>query len=468
MSHHKSSETVLEVVFHGIADKGQCVGKSASGDTVFAIGPVPGDKALVRVFKKRKTYFSGIVVSYLSHSADRTQPACTHFTQCGGCKWQHLDYRVQLEQKEQVVKDAITRIGKLSVDRFRPILPADPIYFYRNKMEFTFSTRRWLTDTEMTMGENKEAPVLGFHPPGSFDKVVDIRHCSLQQEPANHIRNTIRTIALSHKLSFYDSRNHEGFLRTLMIRVTTLGEIMVVIAFGAGESKKISLFVREVSNTLPEITSLYYCVNTKKNDSLYDLEMHHLSGKSTIRECLGPITYQIGPKSFFQTNTRQAVNLYEVVKEFANLSGSEMVYDLYTGLGSIALYLAAHARHIVGIEEIPAAIEDAKKNAQDNNIENVDFIAGDVRFLFQTTLIHQFGKPELIITDPPRAGMHPEVVAFLLTVEAPKIIYVSCDPATQARDLQILSEKYHILHMQPVDMFPHTHHIENVALLALK
>jgi 23S rRNA (uracil1939-C5)-methyltransferase len=468
MSQKKPSESILEVQFHGIADKGQCVGKSVSGETVFAVGPIPGDKALIKVFRKRKGFYKGIVMSYITLSSDRIDPTCIHFSQCGGCKWQHLSYKIQLEQKEKVVKDAISRIGKLTVDRWHPILGADPIYFYRNKMEFTFSNRRWLTDAEIALEENKFSPVLGFHPPGAFDKVIDIQHCSLQQEPANHIRNTIRSIALSHKVSFYDPRNHEGFMRTLLLRVTTLGEIMVVIAFGEDDAKKISLLLQEIQIALPEITSLYYCINTKMNDSLYDLDMHHLAGKATIHERLGHVTYKIGPKSFFQTNTRQAVNLYNIVKEFANLNGSEIVYDLYTGLGSIALYLAAHAKHIIGIEEIAAAIEDAKMNASDNHIENVDFIAGDVRFLFHSELIQQFGKPDLIITDPPRAGMHPEVVAVLLAVEAPKIIYVSCDPATHARDLNILSEKYHILQMQAVDMFPHTHHIENVALLSLK
>lgn len=468
MSQKKSSEIVLEVQFHGIADKGQCVGKSSSGETVFAVGPVPGDKALIKVFRKRKGYYKGLVMSYLSQSPDRIDPTCIHFAQCGGCKWQHLNYKIQLEQKEKVVKDAISRIGKLTVDHWHPILGADPVYFYRNKMEYTFSNRRWLTDAEMAMEEDKYSPVLGFHPPGAFDKVIDIKHCSLQQEPANHIRNTVRSIALSHQVTFYDPRNHEGFMRTLLIKVTTLGEIMVVIAFGEDDAKKISLLLQEVQNTLPEITSLYYCINTKMNDSLYDLDMHLLAGKTSVHEKLGHVTYKIGPKSFFQTNTRQAVNLYNIVKEFANLNGSEIVYDLYTGLGSIALYLAANAKYIIGIEEIAAAIEDAKINAKDNNIENVDFIAGDVRFLFHSALIQQYGKPDLIITDPPRAGMHPEVVAALLAVEAPKIVYVSCDPATHARDLNILSEKYHILQMQAVDMFPHTHHIENVALLSLK
>jgi len=468
MSQKKSSEIVLEVQFHGIADKGQCVGKSSSGETVFAVGPVPGDKALIKVFRKRKGYYKGLVMSYLSQSPDRIDPTCIHFAQCGGCKWQHLNYKIQLEQKEKVVKDAISRIGKLTVDHWHPILGADPVYFYRNKMEYTFSNRRWLTDAEMAMEEDKYSPVLGFHPPGAFDKVIDIKHCSLQQEPANHIRNTVRSIALSHQVTFYDPRNHEGFMRTLLIKVTTLGEIMVVIAFGEDDAKKISLLLQEVQNTLPEITSLYYCINTKMNDSLYDLDMHLLAGKTSVHEKLGHVTYKIGPKSFFQTNTRQAVNLYNIVKEFANLNGSEIVYDLYTGLGSIALYLAANAKYIIGIEEIAAAIEDAKINAKDNNIENVDFIAGDVRFLFHSALIQQYGKPDLIITDPPRAGMHPEVLAALLAVEAPKIVYVSCDPATHARDLNILSEKYHILQMQAVDMFPHTHHIENVALLSLK
>ncbi|MFN5575639.1 MAG: 23S rRNA (uracil(1939)-C(5))-methyltransferase RlmD, partial [Bacteroidota bacterium] len=380
----------------------------------------------------------------------------------------NMKYEQQLFYKNQEVYNNLKRIGKIELPTFEPILGSAKQFFYRNKMEFTFSNRRCLTDAEMAMGEDKFSPVLGFHPPGAFDKVIDIQHCSLQQEPANHIRNTIRTIAYSQDLSFYDPRNHEGFLRTLLLRVTTLGEIMVVIAFGEDDAKKISLFLHEVKTALPEITSLFYCVNTKMNDSLYDLEMHHLAGKTSIHEKLGHVTYKIGPKSFFQTNTRQAVNLYNIVKDFANLTGTEIVYDLYTGLGSIALYLAANAKHIIGIEEIAAAIEDAKVNAKDNNIENVDFIAGDVRFLFHSELIQQFGKPDLIITDPPRAGMHPDVVAVLLAVAAPKIVYVSCDPATHARDLNILSEKYHILQMQAVDMFPHTHHIENVALLSLK
>jgi len=461
-------EVQLEVFFHGIADKGQCVGRTAAGETVFVVGPVPGDRALVRVGRKRKGFYRGMVASYLERSSDRVEPPCSHFPTCGGCKWQHLAYPAQLAQKERVVRDAIVRIGKLLPQEWLPMLGADPVFFYRNKMEYTFSNRRWLEALLPGHEEDRFSPVLGFHPPGAFDKVIDIHHCHLQMEPANAVRNTIRTIALKQGLTFYDARMHQGLLRTLLVRVTTLGEIMVALIFGEDNPDVTRSFLGEVQEALPRITSLYASVNTKVNDSLYDLDMELVYGDPTVREKLGEFTYRIGPKSFFQTNTLQALTLYEVVRRFADLKGTERVYDLYTGLGSIALYLAPWADRILGIEEVEAAVEDARMNARDNGVTNVDFLAGDVRALFRPEAVAQWGKPDLIITDPPRAGMHPEVVAALMAVGAPRIIYVSCDPATQARDLQFLSANYHILRMQAVDMFPHTHHIENVALLVAK
>jgi 23S rRNA (uracil1939-C5)-methyltransferase len=469
MSKKKKQDIVLaNVTFTGIADAGQAIGKTAEGQVVFATGVVPGDIADILVIKKRKGHITGMLRAINHYSADRVEPVCEHFGKCGGCKWQNLSYEAQLRHKTIVVTDALLRIGKVEVGEWQPIIPSEHIFFYRNKMEFAFSSKRWLTREEMNTQTSNEADVLGFHPVGGFDKVIDIHKCWLQEEPSNNLRNTVRDIALAQGLTFYNVREHHGFLRNLMLRITTTGEVMVLISFGEENVEQRTQFLDAVLAQLPEITTLVYCINPKMNDTMFDLEMHTYFGKGFVVEMLGEVRFQIGPKSFFQTNTRQGKALYDTVAEFAELKGDENVYDLYTGIGSIGLYLAQKCGKVVGIEEIPAAIEDAKINAALNQINNTDFYAGDVRAILTPAFAAQHGKPDLLITDPPRAGMHADVVKMLLELAAPRLIYVSCNPATQARDLQLLQEKYTVLKVRPADMFPHTHHIENVALLALK
>ncbi len=469
MGRKRKKITLDKVDFTGIADRGKAVGRDPEGKVVFATGPVPGDTARVIVSKKRKGFFLGEVQEYYSFSGDRTLPFCQHYDFCGGCKWQHMQYAAQLRHKEQVVKDALQRIGKVQVGAFEPILGSEETVFYRNKLEFSFSNRRWLTPEELGQEAlSNQADVLGFHPPGAFDKIIDIEKCWLQPEPSNHIRNTIRDLAKQQDLSFYDIREHKGFLRTMMLRTTSLGEVLLLIAFGEDKPEARSSFLEALMEALPEISSVYYCINTKLNDFMMDLEMVHVAGTEKVEEHLGQVRFKIGPKSFFQTNTRQAERLYDLALEFADLKGEENVYDLYTGLGSIALYLAKSCKQVVGIEEIPAAIEDARNNARFNGVNNTKFYAGDVREILTLEFAQIHGRPDLLITDPPRAGMHPDVVRMLLQLRSPKIVYISCNPSTQARDVQVLSEAYEVIRSRPVDMFPHTHHIENVALLKLK
>lgn len=468
MGRRKKTIILHNVKLTGIADKGLCVGREETGKVVFVEDAVPGDVVDVLVTKKKNDYILGKPVLYHEYSSDRIPHFCQHFGYCGGCKWQHLSYEAQLRYKHEVVVNALQRIAKIPVGELRPIMGADPTVYYRNKMEFAFSNRRWLTEEEMAQGLDKEVNALGFHRPGAFDKVLDINKCWLQPDPSNAIRNEIRVIAQEQNLSCYDLKKGGGFLRNLLVRVTTLSEVMVLISFGNESPELIKPFLTEVSRRLPQITTLMYCVNPKLNDTLYDLDMQVFTGKGYIEEVLGKVRFRIGPKSFFQTNSRQAERLYNVVADFAALGGNENVYDLYTGLGSIALYVAHRARQVVGIEEVSAAIEDARENAQLNNIDNAIFYAGDVKDILTTDFAARHGAPDVLITDPPRAGMHPQVVEMLLQLACPRIVYVSCNPATQARDLQKLSEKYDVLKVQPVDMFPHTHHIESVALLELK
>lgn len=360
------------------------------------------------------------------------------------------------------------RIGKVNVQEFLPILGADRTTYYRNKLEFSFSSKRWLTREEIAAGASNKADVLGFHPPGAFDKVIDIEHCWLQHGPSNELRNGIRALALEMGLPFFDIRANEGLLRTLMIRTTTLGEVLVLLSFYRDEPEIRTGFLNRVLERFPQITTLCYCINPKGNDSFSDLEVLTFSGKGYVEEKLREIRFKIGPKSFFQTNTRQAERLYDIAADFAALREDDNVYDLYTGIGSIALYLANRCRQVVGIEEVEAAIEDARENAALNGIDNAVFFAGDVKAVLTEDFARRHGHPDLLITDPPRAGMHSKVVAMLLQLVAPRLVYVSCNPATQARDLHLLSERYVVKRMQPVDMFPHTHHVENVALLELK
>ncbi|GAB4496046.1 MAG: 23S rRNA (uracil(1939)-C(5))-methyltransferase RlmD [Saprospiraceae bacterium] len=464
------------VPLHGIADRGKGVGRTAEGLTVFVEGAVPGDVVDVFVQKKKGGFAEGKVERIVTPSPDRVEPFCEHFAICGGCKWQNLDYSAQLRHKQQVVEDALIRIGKVEVGEFLPILGAPETTYYRNKLEFGFSNRRWLLPGEMESDPFSEKPelpekslyALGFHKAGFFDKLIDIQHCWLQAEPSNALRNTCRDIAFEQNLEFYDLRRHTGFLRNLMVRLTTTGEIMLLVSFAKNDKTSIRRYLDAILEKFPNLTTLVYTVNTKLNDSMFDLDMVTYFGKGFVIEQLGDLKFKIGPKSFFQTNSLQGKRLYDVAANFAGLTGQENVYDLYTGTGSIALYLARQCRQVVGIEEIPEAIADAEENMRLNGIENAVFYAGDVKNVLTPEFAERHGRPDVVITDPPRAGMHEKAVRFLLDLAAPRIVYVSCNPATQARDLQWLSEKYAVLKSQPVDMFPHTHHIENVALLELK
>lgn len=451
-----------------LADKGKGLGKDTEGRVIFVEDVAPGDVVDVLAKRKKKTVFLGTVQKFHQRSSSRIQPVCQHFNLCGGCKLQHVTYEQQLHFKQKSVKDVLERIGRVSVGELLPILPCQAIFHYRNKLEYSFSSKRWLTRAEIESDISNKEDVLGFHPGGAYDKVIDIKQCHLQYEPSNFIRNTVKEIALEQGLAFFDARANEGFLRQLMLRITTLGDIMLVLSVYENNHSKISNLLDALIQRIPALSSVYYCINDKANDYMYDLDMVLYHGQAYVEDRLGNLTFQIGPKSFFQTNTRQAEILYQTIVDFANFDGTENVYDLYTGIGSIALFIAKYCKKVVGIEEIPLAIEDAKKNAARNGIENTTFYAGDVKNILSPSFAQKHGKPDLLITDPPRSGMHPKVVNMLLSLAAPKLIYVSCKPSTQARDLDILSQKYEVVKCQPVDMFPHTPHIENVALLRLK
>ncbi len=467
--------TLPNIYIQGIADRGKGVGRTEEGMAVFVDGAVPGDVVDVFVQKKKGGFAEGRVEAIVTPSPDRIEAFCEHFSICGGCKWQNLDYQSQLQHKQQVVDDALRRIGKIEIGEFLPILGAPETVFYRNKLEFGFSNKRWILEGEFSKElqasedfKPSEVYGLGFHKAGYFDKIIDIKKCWLQAEPSNELRNTCRQIGLDQELEFYDPRHHKGFLRNLMVRLTTTGELMLLVSFARNYPEQITQYLDAILEKFPNITTLVYCINSKLNDSMFDLEMLTYYGKGFVVEQLGDLKFKIGPKSFFQTNTLQGKQLYDITAEFAGLTGHENVYDLYTGTGSIALYLARYCKAVVGIEEIPEAIADAEENMRLNGIENATFYAGDVKSVLSPEFVEKHGRPDVLITDPPRAGMHPKAVEFLLDLAAPRIVYVSCNPATQARDIQLLSEKYKVLKVQPVDMFPHTHHIENVALLELK
>ena len=465
----KKKKTIENLLITGVADKGMCVGRTADNEVIFVEGVVPGDVVDVLVLRKRKNYSQAIAQNFRSFSSDRNKPFCKHFWECGGCKWQHMSYAAQCKNKWQIVADAMYRIGRQQELEISPLMPAPTSKYYRNKLEFSFSDKRWLTKDEVEQGEEiTQGPALGFHKPGYFDKILDIDECFLMDPKQNDIRNFVREFTLNNGYSYYNQRSHKGLMRNMIVRNTTLGEWMVIVAFGHRDEEKIFALLDALKSKFDYITSLNYVINEKVNDTILDQNIINYHGRDHIIEMLGEIKYRIGLKSFFQTNTHQAKVLYDVVVDFAGLSGTEKVYDLYTGLGSIALYMAGQAKSVTGIEEIPEAIDDAWVNAEFNNIKNVDFYAGDVKNILNDDFVEKHGRADVIITDPPRSGMHEDVVNTLLQFEAPKIVYVSCNPATQARDLQLLSEKYHVAKMQPVDMFPQTHHIENVALLTLK
>lgn len=440
-----------------------------NGIVVFVPFAVPGDVVDIRVLKKSKNYYEGRIERIIEPSRDRLEPFCGHFGTCGGCKWQPLPYPLQLEAKRKQVEDQLVRLGHLDVPEIRPTLPSDNIQYYRNKLEFTFSSRRWLMkdeDPEAVPQEDRAG--LGFHVGKFFDKVLDIKHCYLQKDPSNAIRLFIKEYAVSHGFEFYDLRNNTGFIRNMFIRTTDTSDLMVIVCFAVEDKEKREGLLDAISKQFPEITSLYYIINSKLNDSIGDQECILYKGEPFIREKMENLTFRIGPKSFYQTNSAQALKLYTVARDFAQLTGNETVYDLYTGTGTIAQFVSGHARKVIGIEYVPEAIEDAWKNAEGNGITNCEFFAGDMKDVLSASFIETHGRPDVIILDPPRAGIHPDVAKVILDAAPARMVYVSCNPASQARDLAIFSEKYRITAVQPVDMFPHTQHVENVCALELK
>jgi len=449
----------------GVAAEGKAIAR-VDGMTVFVPYAVPGDVADIQITKKKSNYAEGKVTRFESFSENRADPFCEHFGTCGGCKWQILPYGEQLKYKQKQVEDNLTRIGKVELPEISPILGAPETTFYRNKLEFTFSNSRWLTEEEIL--SQKEIPqknALGFHVPGLFDKVIPIDKCWLQPDPSNQIRNFLYHYACEEQLSFFDIRNQEGFLRTLIIRTTSTGEVMVIVTFYYEDQLRREALLAALQKAFPEITSLMYVVNSKGNDTITDQEVKLFAGNDHIWEEMEGLRFKIGSKSFYQTNSQQAHRLYQVAREFAGLSGHETVYDLYTGTGTIANFVARHCSKVIGIEYVPEAIEDARINAAVNNIGNTLFFAGDIKELLTPAFFERHGAPEVVITDPPRAGMHEEVIKAILHTSPERIVYVSCNPATQARDLALLSVSYQVRKVQPVDMFPHTHHVENVVLL---
>ena len=457
----------IEVIDAGA--RGKSVAKAPDGKVIFLSDAVPGDVVDIQTFKKRKGYYEGKVIKFKKHSDKRVTPACDHFEFCGGCKWQHMSYKDQLFYKEKEVVNNLIRIGHLALPEITPILGSKDQYFYRNKMEFSFSCNRWLTPEEINSDaqiDNKNA--LGFHIAGMWDKILDIEKCHLQEDPSNAIRNSIKAFAIKNNMSFFDPRAQNGLLRTMMIRITSTKEIMIVVQFFEDDRPKRELLLDHIIKKFPEITSLQYIINIKANDTIYDQDVILYHGRDHIIENMEGLEFKINAKSFYQTNSIQAYELYKIARDFSGLTGKELVYDLYTGTGTIAQFVSKKAKKVIGIESVPEAIIDAKENAILNNINNVEFFVGDMAKIFKDEFVKQHGKPDIIITDPPRDGMHKNVVAQLLNIAAPKIVYISCNSATQARDLAILDEKYTIVKTQAVDMFPQTHHVENVVLLELK
>ncbi|MBR9854246.1 MAG: 23S rRNA (uracil(1939)-C(5))-methyltransferase RlmD [Algicola sp.] len=466
MRKNRRRKTFENVAVIDAGAKGKSVGKAPDGRVIFLTNAVPGDVVDVMTTKKRKAYFEGVATKFHTLSDKRTEPICEHFGVCGGCKWQHMGYEHQLHFKQKEVENNLKRIGNLELPPTTPILGSKEQYFYRNKMEFSFSDSRWLTQEEINSDhEIEDRNALGFHIPGMWDKILDIKKCHLQQDPSNAIRLEVKSFANTNRLEFFNPRKQEGLLRTLMIRTSSTGEIMVLVQFFQDDKANIELLLDHLKEKFPEITSLQYVINSKGNDTIYDQDVICYSGRDHIFEEMEGLHFKINAKSFYQTNSEQAYELYKVTREFAGLSGTELVYDLYTGTGTIAQFISKNAKKVVGVESVPEAIQDAKANALHNNISNVEFIVGDMKNVFNDDFIAEYGQPDVIITDPPRDGMHKQVVEQLLNVAPSKIVYVSCNSATQARDLALMKEMYTVTKVQPVDMFPQTHHVENVVLL---
>lgn len=470
-------ETILEnLTVQSVAAEGKCIAHTPEGQVVFIEYAVPGDVVDVRVTVKKKNYLEGRIVRLVEPSPDRLEPFCEHFGVCGGCRWQLLPYRMQLEAKQRQVFDQLSRIGHLELPEISPIIPSDKTEFYRNKLEFTASDKRWILPGE-TIAETPAETFgnipadrrqgLGFHVGKFFDKVLDIHKCYLQRDPSNDIRLFIREYAVGHSIPFYNIRENRGIFRNMFVRTTDDGQVMLILCFAADFDGREAM-LDAVAQRFPQITSLYYVINDKLNDSIADRECILYRGEEAIYETMEGLRFKIGPKSFYQTNNAQALKLYRTAREFASLSGTETVYDLYTGTGTIAQFVSSRAAKVIGVEYVPEAIEDAKTNAAGNGITNCSFFAGDMKDILTPEFIAEHGRPDVIITDPPRAGMHPDVIKTIMQAAPQRIVYVSCNPASQARDLQALSGMYRITDVQPVDMFPHTQHVENVCRLTLR
>ena len=465
MSRKKERPLLEKITITDIGAEGNALAR-VENKVLFVPMLIPGDVVDVRIRKERKNYLEGSVVRFHEYSKDRVKPLCRHFGECGGCKWQHLPYHLQLQFKEKQVKDSLERIGRLELPSISPIIGSSQIFGYRNKLEFTFSEKRWLTNEEMNSGnETGNNDALGFHIPGKFDKVMDILECHLQPEPSDSIRNAVRRYAHRKGLQFFNLRQQSGFLRNLIIRNTLDGQLMVIVVFFLDEKERREDLLDFLSSEFPLITSLFYIVNNKRNDSLTDQTPVLYKGEDHLTETMDGLKFRIGPKSFSQTNTAQAIQLYRTARNFAGLTGNEIVYDLYTGTGTIANFVASLSRKVIGIEYIEEAVRDAVENSRINNITNTSFFSGDIKDVLSEKFVEMNGRPDVIITDPPRAGMHQDVVEKILSILPSRIVYISCNPATQARDLQLLSGKYYVAGVQPVDMFPHTHHVENVVLM---
>lgn len=467
MGRKKTDKIVFEhVEVLDAGTKGVCVAKAPDGKVIFIPNVVPGDVVDVQTVKKRKAYYEGRATQIHKYSEHRVQPMCQHFGTCGGCKWQNMSYSKQLVYKQQEVYNHLKRIGKIELPEFESILGSKEQFFYRNKMEFSFSNARWLTPEEIQSGEELgKENALGFHIPKMWDKILDIQKCWLQADPSNDIRNEIRSFANQHQIEFFNPRENSGLLRTLMIRTASTGEIMVLIQFFKEDKAKRELLLNFVKDRFPMITSLQYVINEKLNDTIYDQEVICYHGRDYILEEMEGLQFRINAKSFYQTNSQQAYELYSITRDFAGLTGEELVYDLYTGTGTIAQFVSKKAKKVIGVEAVPEAIADAKINADHNNITNCEFFVGDMKNVFNDEFIAKHGQPDVIITDPPRDGMHKDVVEQILKIAPKRVVYVSCNSATQARDLALMDEKYKVVKVRPVDMFPQTHHVENVVLL---
>ena len=468
---HKALPLLEKVLITDVAAEGKAIAK-VNDMVVFVPYVVPGDVVDLQVKRKKHSYAEAEAVHFHEYSPQRAVPFCEHYGVCGGCKWQILPYEEQIKYKQKQVTDNLNRIGKIELPEISPILGSKKTQCYRNKLEFTFSNKRWLTQQEVAEDvKYDQMNAVGFHIPNAFDKVLAIEKCWLQDDISNRIRNAARDYAYEHNYSFQNLRTHEGMLRNIIVRTSTTGELMVIVVCHIERDEEMDLFkalLQHLADKFPEITSLLYIINNKVNDTITDLDVHVFRGNDHIFEEMEGLRFKVGPKSFYQTNSEQAYELYKVARNFAGLTGNELVYDLYTGTGTIANFVSRQARQVIGIEYVPEAIEDAKVNSQINGITNTLFFAGDMKDMLTQDFINQYGRPDVIITDPPRAGMHQDVIDVILFAEPKRIVYVSCNPATQARDLQLLDVKYRVTAVQPVDMFPHTHHVENVVLLEIK